>query len=133
MSDMIVARIKEIESVENLNIIHLEINDIELKMLSLDLAANMSEGRQVSLNIKPLSIALGKEVSGDLSFSNQLPSVITAIYKGELLSSVELRCGSVNFESVISTQSLNTMQLNDGDHVMAYIRASEISIEEVLS
>ncbi len=127
------AMITSITENKTLHMLGLECEGKALKMLSLDLNANIKVGSKVLLNIKPLAVGLGKDVSGSLSFSNQLSVEVDTIEEGEILSSVQLLCGHTKLESLIATTALKKMDLKPAQKITAYIRASEISIAEVLS
>lgn len=125
------AKIIKIQSCDNLNIVCFEVNENELTMLSLDLKKSLQVGSEVSLNIKPTSVAIAKHFNGELSYANQLKSKIMAIENGVLLSSITLNIGEINIESIITAESSQRMELTVGDEVIALIKANEISIAEV--
>ena len=129
----IIAQVKEIQSVQNLNIISFTCNDTVLKMMSLDLNKTITKGAQVMLTCKPTAIAIGKNVQGELSYANQLDVNIRSLETGELLSALQLAFGEFTLESIITTDSQKRMQLKVGDTVTAFIKASDLSIKEVLS
>jgi len=128
----LIATITKIESVDNLNIVSFDFNTTLLKMMSLDLSKNIEVGKKVSLNIKPTFVAIGKDFSGELSYSNKINSKIVAIENGKLLSSIKLSCDESIFESIITVESALRMNLQVGDEVIALIKASELSISEIL-
>ena len=127
------ATISRIQTLESLNIVSFTLGDESLKMMSLDLDESVVVGAKVSLNIKPISVAIAKNLIGELSYSNQLNSKIQAINKGELLCSIDLIAAGMIFESIITAESANNMNLQVGDTVSALIKANDVSILEVLS
>ncbi|HIP15166.1 MAG TPA: transporter [Sulfurimonas autotrophica] len=129
----ITAEITEIQSVQNLNIISLTCNTTVLKMMSLDLDETITIGSKVKLTCKPTSIAIGKDVQGEISCANQLHVKIHAIKVGQLLSALQLEFGTFLLESIITTDSQKRMHLQVGDEVLAFIKSSDISIQEVLA
>ena len=126
-----IATVTKIDSSEHLNIVTFRFLDYSLTMMSLDLS-DISVGSSVKLSCKPTSIALAKEFSGDISLSNALKATITSIDIGKLLCSVKLDVDGVEFESIITTSSLNRMRLKEDDSLTIFIKASELSIKEVL-
>lgn len=134
----LIATVKNIESVDNLNIVTFMCNDETLKMMSLDLNDTVQIGKKVVLVCKPTSVALAKPTMGSkafsemLSYSNQIKVKISSIEVGTLLSSVKLDFGTFVLESIITTQSVKKMNLNEQDEVLALIKANELSIQEVL-
>ena len=132
MSKLIVT-ITKIQTNESLNIVSFDCNGTSLKMMSLDLAQSVKVGANVSLNIKASSVALAKNLSGDLSYSNKINAKIVSIENGALLTSIKLSVNQGFIESIITRESSDRMDLQVGDEVIALLKASELSIAEVLS
>jgi molybdopterin-binding protein len=129
----IVATVRAIENLEQLNIVEFDFQGLKLKMMSLDLNAHVQIGKRVVLTIKPTNIALAKNITGDLSFSNQIVATIDTLIMGELLSSVTLKTKDILLESIITVSSAKRMNLQINDEVIMLIKASDISILEVLN
>lgn len=135
----LIASIKNIQSVESLNIVTFICNGESLKMMSLDLSQNVQVGKRVILGCKPTSVALAKssihpqEFSKMLSYANQIKVNVDSIEVGELLSVVKVRFGDFILESIITTEALEKMKLQKNDELLALIKANELSIQEVLN
>jgi len=127
------ASVTEIKSVDNLTVIAFEAFGQPMRMMALGLGMPLEIGQEVVLGVKATNIALAKELKGVLSTSNVLECKIESIDDGELLSSVKLSLGDRIFESIITRDSSSRMDLKKGDEVQALIKASEVSILEVLS
>lgn len=130
MSQM-VATVKSIENLEQLNIVEFEFNAHVLKMMSLDLNSNISIGKKVLLSVKPTNIALAKDLAGEISFSNQIVATIQTLTHGKLLSSVGLIVDNIVFESIITLSSAKRMNLRINDEVIMLIKASDLFILDV--
>jgi len=128
----LIATIEKIQTIDSLNIVSFDFSGNKLKMMSLELDEKIKVGTKVSLGVKSTSIAIAKEFSGQLSYSNQLNTVIDEIDNGELLSSINLKIGEIHLESIITLDSSKAMNLKVGDSVTALIKANELSITEVL-
>ena len=128
----LVASIKDIQSVDSLNIVTFDFNGIELKMMSLDLADEVQVGRKASLAIKATSVAVAKEFSGEISYANKIHASILEVNNGELLSSIKLQANGNVFESLMTLESSIKMQLAKGDRVIALLKAGELSISEII-
>ena len=126
------ATITEIKNTENLNIVKFDFDGIALKMMSLDLSDNSKIGSRVVLSVKPTHIALAKEFSGVLSYSNQIKAKIIECENGQLLSAIKLELNDTVLESIITLDSSLRMALKVDDEVTMLIKASELSISEVL-
>ena len=101
-------------------------------MMSLELSENIQIGTQVKLNCKSSHIAIAKNFSGEVSYSNKLNCEIVSLENGELLSCIHLKIFDTILESIITVNSSKKMGLKVGDNVTAFIKASELSISEVL-
>ncbi len=128
----IIANIKQINSVDSLNIVSFDFSGISLKMMSLELKSQIKVGSKVLLTAKPTSIAIGKGFSGEISYSNQIPATISSIELGELLCNIKLSILDITLESIITVDSAKRLNLQVGDSVTAFIKASELSILEVI-
>ena len=128
----IVAEVKEIKNVDNLNIVKFYFAGITLSMMSLELNENIKVGAKVKLITKPTHIAIAKKFNGEVSYSNQLDAEIIHVENGELLSSIKIRIWETTLESIITKASSERMNLQVGDEVTAFIKANELSIVEVL-
>ncbi len=134
----LIATVKNIESVDELNIVTFVCNGETLKMMSLDLNDTVQVGRRVVLACKPTSVALAKPTmdhkgfSEMLSYANQIKVKISSMDVGHLLSSIKLQFGDFSLESIITSSSVERMKLNEKDELFALIKANELSIQEVL-
>lgn len=129
----LIATIKKINSIDNLNIVEFDFLENKLKMMSLGLNPNIQIGKKVKLSIKPTNISIAKDFIGEISLSNQLVATIQYIENGELLSSISLKVGDFLLESIITVDSSKRMNLQIDDEVKILIKASNLSIEEVLN
>lgn len=126
------ATITQINTVDSLNIVTFDFHGTMLKMMSLDLMHGIEVGKKVMLAVKPTHIAIGKDFSGFLSYSNHIKSKIISCEHGKLLSSIKLSAQDIVLESVITLESALSMDLKAGDEVTIMIKASELSILDVL-
>jgi len=125
------AIITDIDTVDNLNIVKFDFSGQPLKMISLGLSDDISVGKEVILGVKPTHIAIGKDFSGLLSYSNQIKSTIISCKHGKLLSSIKLSVQDIILESIMTLESALSMELEIGDEVTVMIKASELSILKV--
>ena len=125
------AVVSDIQSCDSLHIVQFECYGETLSMMSLDLDDAVRVGVKVKLVIKPSHIAIAKDFSGEVSYSNQLKTTILSCENGKLLSSIKLKFYDTTLESIITLNSSQKMGLKVGDNVSAFIKASELSIGEV--
>lgn len=131
--NIIIATIKEIKNIDNLNIVKFDFHGNTLSMMSLELSEDIKVGIKVKLSTKSTHIAIAKNFSGELSYSNQLKTKIIDIENGELLSSIKIQIEDTTLESIITRDSCSRINLHIGDEVTALIKANELSIVEVLN
>lgn len=129
----IIATIKKIHNIDNLNIVEFDFFGKTLKMMSLDLNKNVQIGKKVKLAVKPTNISIAKNLFGEISLSNQLVVNIKSIENGQLLSSIILEVNDTIFESIITADSSKRMNLQKNEQVTILIKASDLSIMEVLN
>lgn len=128
----LIASVKDIQKCESLHIVKFECYSQTLSMMSLDLDDKVCVGSKVKLVVKPSHVAIAKNFSGDVSYSNILKATVLSCQNGQLLSSVKLKYFDTTLESIITLNSSKRMDIKAGDEVVAFIKASEISIGEVL-
>jgi molybdopterin-binding protein len=104
-----------------------------LKMMSLDLNKNVQIGKKVKLAVKPTNISIAKNLFGEISLSNQIVVNIKNVENGQLLSSIILEVNDTTFESIITADSSKRMNLQKNEQVTILIKASDLSILEVLN
>ena len=128
-----IATIKKIQSVDNLNIVEFEFDGLTLKMMSLDLNDDVKIGKKVKLSVKPSNISIAKNLTGEISLSNKIVATIQSLENGQLLTSVILKINDTLLESIITVDSSKRMNLQIGEVVTILIKASNLSIGEVLN
>lgn len=126
------AVVTRIEGEQNLHIISFDYEGVSLKMMGLDLPKGLHVNAHVILGIKPSHVAIAKNLSGELSYSNQLSATIESIENGKLLSSILLHVNENEIQSFITLSSSTRMNLQVGDAVTLLIKASELFVLEVL-
>ncbi|MCT7515581.1 TOBE domain-containing protein [Aliarcobacter cryaerophilus] len=127
-----IARVKDIKTIDSLNIVEFDFNNITLKMMSLELHKEVKLESKVKLLVKPSNVIISKNYIEDISLSNQTLAKIVAIENGELLSSISLEIGDTTFESIITKESSKRLHLQEGNIVNILIKASDLSILRVL-
>jgi molybdopterin-binding protein len=64
------------------------------------------------------------------SIRNRLAGTIEKIVSEKVVSEVMIRTAAGNVTSIITTGSVERMNLKEGDNVFAIIKATEVSIEK---
>lgn len=126
--------VEKIITKDSLCLVQCRFENSTLRLVTLELNEEIKEGIALKLSVKSTHVAIGKNLQGALSYANQLDTVITQIVHGELLCSLTLRTqGGCLLESLITEASAQRLDLHEGEHVTALIKATELSIWEVLA
>ena len=64
------------------------------------------------------------------SIRNRLPGTIAKIVSDKVVSEIVIRTAAGEVTSVITTSSVQRMNLKEGDQVFAIIKATEVSVEK---
>ena len=64
------------------------------------------------------------------SIRNRLPGTIAKIVSDKVVSEVVIQTTAGTVASIITTGSVNRMNLKEGDTVFAVIKATEVSVEK---
>ncbi len=130
--NLIPAIITDIQSIDNITIVSFKTAHYAMRMMSLELNGSLSIGSEVILGVKATNIALAKEITGMLSISNQLKVTIEQINMGSLLCSIKFKFEDQIWESIITRDSAQRMELKTGNEMTALVKSSELSIVEIL-
>lgn len=128
-----IARVKDIKTIDSLNIVEFDFNNITLKMMSLELHKEVKLESKVKLLVKPSNVIISKNYIEDINLSNQTLAKIVDINCGELLCSITLELNNTIFESIITKDSFIRLNLKIDDKVYILIKASDLSILKVLN
>ena len=127
----ILCEITKIENVESLNIVSFDFQGLNLKMMSLDLS-NIDIKSKVNLTVKSTHVSIAKQFEGNSSFENIFKAQLVDMECGQLLCNVKLKVNDIFLESIITLESFKKMDLKVQDEVTVLIKASDISILEII-
>lgn len=126
-------QIVEISSSENLCLVDIAVGpDCLSSVLLASLAGEplLRVGQQVDLFFKETEVGLGKDLQGRISHRNRLPVRVEAIRRGVVLSEILLDYRGQILRSVITSRSVERLELYPGDYLEAFIKANEVAILE---
>jgi molybdate transport system regulatory protein len=125
------AVIQSMETEENISIIVAAAAGKEWYALvidNIDTAPHLKPGSAVALVFKETAVSLAKGVSGQLSIRNRLAGTVSRIKIGTTLSEVGLHCDGFSLTSIITTNAVQELNLQEGDVVEALIKTTDISL-----
>lgn len=95
-----------------------------------DNAPWLTPGSKVWVLFKETEVSLAKNLSGQISLRNRMAARVTGIRKGVLLSEVTLDYRGSAVVSVITTRSVERLNLVVGDTVEGLVKANEVILME---
>ena len=113
----------------------LEINTLDTKMKAIIIGQvndypYLNIGCDVMVLFKETEVVISKGKELKISLQNNLTCTITSIEKGELLSQVHLNFKDISLSSIITTKSVERLNLKPQDTVAALIKTNELIISE---
>ena len=88
----------------------------------------IAQNKPVQVVFKETEVSLAKNLTGKISLRNRFDCKVKAIEKGKLLSKIILVCGQHHITSVITTRSLNELEITIDDNIEALVKANEVSL-----
>jgi molybdopterin-binding protein len=77
---------------------------------------------------KETEVIIAKNEPMNISIQNKILCNIEAIRNGEILSELHLSFGELKIKSLITTNACKTLNLKNGDAVLALIKTNEVSL-----
>jgi len=87
-------------------------------------------GNEIAILFKETEVIISSDKILNISAQNKLTCTISSIKKGRLLSQVNLDFNGVNLSSIITTRSIENLNLKYHDTVTALIKTNEIILSE---
>jgi molybdopterin-binding protein len=112
-------------------LIDAKVDKYDFSALLIDAVAShqwLYVGAKVNLVFKETEVSLAKNLSGMISTRNRMKSTVSLIEIGELISKVTLDFNGFKIVSVITTRSVDMLNLIVGNEVEALVKANEISL-----
>ncbi|MBF0274476.1 MAG: TOBE domain-containing protein [Nitrospinae bacterium] len=90
----------------------------------------LKKGDNVTLCFKSTELSIAKNMSGEVSLRNRLPSIVTKVKTGELLCQITLDFIGNSINSIITKRSAERIGVKTGDTVTGLIKANEVILLE---
>jgi molybdate transport system regulatory protein len=122
-----------VESTDDLSLVDVEVDgDLFTAILveTPESAAWRKNGHKVAVLFKETEVSLAKNLSGRISLRNRMAARVESIRKGKLLSEVRLDYRGHAEVSVITTRSVERLELAPGDEVEGLVKANEVTLLE---
>lgn len=116
---------------ENIRIIDVRVGEDRFTSIFIDDSTDdalYTPGTPVNLIFKETEVSIGKDITGKLSLRNRIQSTIKEINRGKVISEVILDYNGIPVASVITTRSVDNLELSPGDRVVGLVKANEMTI-----
>lgn len=91
-------------------------------------APPLAAGDAVTLVFKETEVAIARNLHGEISLRNRIPGVIAGIEPGRLLSRVAIPFGEQTIYAVVTTGSVERLQLQAGVAIEWLVKANEMGV-----
>ena len=124
--------VKNIEHIDSVHLVTFTCGNLQLQMLSLELP-QLKVKHKVNLIVKPTHVSVAKNFSGLCSFENILRGNVVDMERGKLLCNLKLKVEDTLIEALLTKEQFKKMDIKLHDALDIFIKASSLSILEVLN
>ena len=126
-------KIELINSHDELLLVELNVQKTKIKAIIIGKPNDYSYleiGNEIAILFKETEVIISSDKAMNISAQNKLTCTISSINKDRLLSQVNLDFNGVNLSSIITTSSIENLNLKHHDTVTALIKTNEIILSE---
>ncbi|WP_420386906.1 TOBE domain-containing protein [Roseivirga sp.] len=127
------ANITDIHTSGSLSLVSLQSGNQSLKSIVIDTpdtAAYLQVGEEVNIIFKEMEVSIATEEQLPISLQNRIYGTISTIDRSDLLSRVVLSTDLGQITSVITTASVDRLELQPGQKVFALIKTNELMLSK---
>ena len=127
--------IKTIEVTGNLSLVTVALAaNCVLKAIVIDTpetASYLKKDQAIAVLFKETEVIVGLGNQSQISIENKLPATILAVKNGKLLSEIKLKTRAGNVTSILSSEAVTLLQLEENREVVAMIKLNEIMLRSL--
>ena len=126
-------KIELIKSHDEMLLIELNVQHIKIIAIIIGRPNDYSYleiGNEITILFKETEIAISTNKTLDISIQNKLTCTVSSILKGKLLSQINLNFIDFTLTSIITTSSVQNLNLKPQDTVTALIKPNKIILSE---
>ncbi len=126
-------KIELINSHDELLLIELNVQETKMKAIIIGKPNDYSYleiGNEIAILFKETEVTISINKDLNISTQNKLTCIVDSIKKGRLLSQVNLNFNGVTLSSIVTTSSVENLNLKHSDIVTALIKTNEIILSE---
>ena len=120
-----------VESSEHMSMVDIDVNGDIFSSVVLETpktADYLTNGAKIAVLFKETEVAIAKNLSGQISLRNRFKAVIKSIERSPILTKLVLNYQQGEIISVISTRSVDRLELKQGDAVEWLVKTNEVSL-----
>ena len=121
-----------VESSKAIALVDVQVHDDIFSAIVLDTLGNgsyLKKGSAVTLLFKETEVSIGKNLSGLISLRNRIAARVKNIERSEILSKVILDYQGNEIVSIITTRSVDRLDLKPGEPVEWLVKANEMTLQ----
>ena len=126
-------KIELINSHDELLLIELNVQETKMKAIIIGKPNDYSYleiGNEIAILFKETEVTISIDKILNISTQNKLTCTVDSINKGQLLSQINLNFNGVTLSSIITTTSVENLNLKPQNTVTALIKTNEIILSE---
>lgn len=123
--------ITSVQGSESLSLVKIAVGGTTFTSIIIDTpesGAYFKTGNTVNVYFKETEVIIAKNEPLNISIQNKIPCTIISMKQGEILSELHLSFGEFTIKSLITTNACKTLNLKNGDAVLALIKTNEVSL-----
>jgi molybdopterin-binding protein len=129
-------RITAIESNDHVSLVDVDVSGDSFTATLLetpDDAPYLQVGNAVEVLFKETEVSLAKNLSGLISLRNRMQATVKHVRGGAILSEVVLDYRGQSISSIVTSRSIQRLDIKAGDEIEALVKANEVSLMEMTS
>ena len=129
--NILIGNITSIHGSESLSLVKIEVGGLMFTSIIIDTPESdvyFKIGNTVKVYFKETEVIIAKNELLNISIQNKIPCTIISMKLGEILTELHLRFEDFDIKSLITTNACKTLNLKNGDAVLALIKTNEISL-----
>jgi molybdate transport system regulatory protein len=116
-----------LSSFEDLTLLEIEVLNTTIKSIIIN-DNNFTIGTIVEVLFKETELIISKNDTNLISLQNQFDCVVISIKTGKLLSQITLKYYNIELNSIITSYTIDKLNLVIGDRVVALVKTNEIMV-----
>lgn len=123
--------ITNIHGIDSLSLVKIAVEGTTFTAIIIDTPESevyFKIGNTVNVYFKETEVIIAKNEPLNISIQNKILCKIESMKQGEILTELYLRFGEFNIKSLITTNACKTLNLKNGDAVLALIKTNEVSL-----